>query len=70
MPHTHWRIALEENAKCALCARFGRTFPNPSRNRWLVRGERGAQTLSRRRIHPGTPWAQRVALGWEGTNFD
>lgn len=61
MPHTHWRIALEENAKCALCARFVRTFPNPSRNRWLVRGERGAQTLSRRRIHPGTPWAQRVA---------
>ncbi|XP_068842852.1 uncharacterized protein C10orf67 homolog, mitochondrial [Capricornis sumatraensis] len=65
--------ALEENAKCALCARFVPTFPNPSRNRWRVRGERGAQTVSRRHIHPGAPWAQRgapSALGWEGTNFN
>ncbi|XP_055279533.1 uncharacterized protein C10orf67 homolog, mitochondrial [Moschus berezovskii] len=44
--------------KRTLSARSVRTFPNPSRNRWLVRGERGAQTLSRRHIHPGAPWTQ------------
>ncbi|KAM9683327.1 uncharacterized protein C10orf67 homolog, mitochondrial [Dama dama] len=42
-------------------ARSERTFPNPSRARWLVRGERGAQTQSRRHIHLRAPWAQRGA---------
>ncbi|XP_060981637.1 uncharacterized protein C10orf67 homolog, mitochondrial [Dama dama] len=42
-------------------ARSERTFPNPSRARWLVRGERGAQTQSRRHIPLRAPWAQRGA---------